>query len=425
VTVAIAAPKPDSGGSRRARITLVVLLGWLSALAPLATDAYLPALPELSRDLGGSASVTLVTLTCSLLGLAVGQLVWGPLSDVYGRRRPLLVALCVYVAMSLACAAAPSIPPLYAFMLLQCCAGAAGIVIARAVARDLFAGVDLARFLGLIILVMGAAPVLGPVVGALVLKLSSWRGVFVTLAVLGAALTLSVAVALPETLPRARRRHGSGRATASSFALLLRDRSFVTYMLCIGFGFAAFGAWLAGSSFVLQDVYGVSAAQYSLVFGANALVLVTTAQIGRLVVARVGSERLLRLGVLLAATGGVAVFVVILLHGPLVALLPALGVFSAGQAGLLQQNAYALALHDHPRIAGTASALLGTTQFVAGAIVAPFVGIAGKHSAVPMGAVICVFSALNFAQYALVSLSRRRAGGPRAARLAPERRSTR
>jgi MFS transporter, DHA1 family, multidrug resistance protein len=403
VSPAVAQEVPYRERSRGRRLTLLVLLGWLSALGPLATDAYLPALPSMSDSLGGSASATQVTLTCSLLGIAAGQLLWGPLSDVFGRRRPLLVALGMYVAMSLLCALAPSIWPLYAFVLLQCFGGAGGIVIARAVVRDLFSGVELARFFALMMLVMGAAPVLGPVLGAQILALTSWRGVFVALGLLGAALTISVAVALPETLPPARRHHGVGRETIAVFAGLLRDRSFARYLLVMGLGFAGFGAYLAGSSFVLQDVYGVSAQRYSLIFALNAIGLIGTAQIGRALVRRVGSLMLLRVGLVLGATGGGAVLAVVLLHGALVWLVLSVIVFSAGQAGLTMPNTTALALEEHPRVAGSAAALLGTTQFVAGAAAAPFVGLAGKHSAVPMGVLIASFATLNLVQFAIVS----------------------
>ncbi len=249
---------------------LLIILGALSAFAPLSIDMYLPALPALGRGFGASASQTQLTLNACLLGLALGQMIAGPLSDALGRRRPLLVGVAAYAAASLLCVIAPSIGALVLLRFVQGLAGAAGIVIARAVMRDWYTGVA-ARYFSLLMLVNGLAPILAPVIGGQLRRVASWRGIFVTLALIGVLLLLATARGLPETLARADRHTGSVPATLATFRRLLADRSFVGHALSSGFAFAAMFAYIAGSPFVLQDIYGVSPQLFSIVCGMNAL----------------------------------------------------------------------------------------------------------------------------------------------------------
>ncbi|SFT01501.1 Bcr/CflA family multidrug efflux MFS transporter [Saccharopolyspora flava] len=389
--------------SSRAKFALI--LGGMSAFGPLSMDMYLPALPAIAGELHAGASQVQLSLMACTTGLALGQLVMGPLSDTYGRRRPLLIGVVVFALASLACALAPSAYALAALRLVQGFGGAAGIVIARAVVRDLFSGVALAKFFSLLMLVNGVVPVLAPVLGGQLLRLTSWRGVFVTLCAIGAALLVAALLALPETLPQEQRRPGSLPQTLRTFCTLLRDRSFVGFALSASLAFAAMFAYISGSSFVLQDVHRLSPQMFSLVFGVNSIGIVTMGQINGLLVGKVDSRRLLAIGLGGNAVGGVSVAVSTVLGLGLPALLPALFV-TVASIGLVFPNATALALSGHREMAGSASALLGVLQFMIGGLVSPLVGIAGSHTEVPMGLVMGTLSLS--AVLVFVVLARRR-----------------
>ena len=255
-----------------------VVLGAVSAIGPAAMDVYLPGLPELADDFAAGPSAAQVTLTTYVLGLALGQLLAGPLSDIHGRRRPLVVGMAVFTVATFACSLAPSLWALAALRLVQGATAAVGVAIGRAVVRDLYVGAAGARYLSRLMLVIGLAPIVAPVVGGQLLRFTSWRGVFVALSLVGLALTAVSARLLPETLPRERRRAGLGD-TARTFALLLRDRRFVGFVLVVGFGGGAMLGYIAGSSFVLQELYGASPQLYGVLFAANAVFLVVGAQI--------------------------------------------------------------------------------------------------------------------------------------------------
>ncbi|TME20486.1 MAG: multidrug effflux MFS transporter, partial [Chloroflexi bacterium] len=261
------------------RARLFVLLGGLTAFGPLSIDMYLPALPAIGRDLAASESVIQLTLTACLVGLALGQILAGPLSDRLGRRRPLLIGVAAYVLASLLCATAPVAPVLVGFRLVQGLAGAAGIVIARAIVRDLYVGSAAARYFSRLVLIMGLAPILAPVIGAQVLRFTSWHGIFLTLALVAALLWLAAAVGLPETLPAAHRSDGGLRGTLAIFRALLADARFIGYALSGGLAFGAMFAYISGSPFVLQGIYHVSPQTFSLIFGTNALGFVIASQV--------------------------------------------------------------------------------------------------------------------------------------------------
>jgi MFS transporter, DHA1 family, multidrug resistance protein len=389
---------------RRTRVRRVVVLGSLTAFGPLSIDMYLPALPALSADLATGASQVQLTLTACLAGLAAGQLVTGPLSDSAGRRRPVLAGLGLYAVASLLCAVAPSVQALIALRAVQGAAGGASVVIARAIVRDLYAGDAAARFFARLMLVNGLAPILAPVIGGQLLRVTSWRGVFVVLAAIGFGL-LGVALAgVGESLPLARRRAGGlGRALAS-FGDLLRDRCYLGYVLSCGLAMGAMFAYIAGTPFVLEGVYRVSPQAFSVVFGLNALGIVAAGQLSGRLVGRVPPARLLAAGLLASSVGGAALLVAAATGPGLPAILPALFVVVAS-IGLIVPNATALALRDHPEAAGSASALLGLAQFVIGGAVAPLVGLAGTRTALPLAAIVAALSAT--ALLAFATLSRR------------------
>ena len=379
-----------------AKASGLALLGCLTGLTPLAIDAYLPALPELASDLHASSSQAQLTLSALLIGLAVGQALAGPLSDAIGRRRPVLVGLALFSLTSLLCAFAPDIRVLIALRFLQGASGAAGVVCARAVVRDLFEGVAMARAFARLVLVMGAAPVLAPVLGAQLLRVTTWRGVFVALAVAGLVMLAFASRLLKETLPPERRRPGSFSATMRTFGFLLRDRPYVLHVLSGGFAFASMFAYISGSPFVLQKVYGLSPQQFSIAFGLNAAAFVGVAQISARVVRRTGARALLLTGTSLQVAGATVIVVALATGAGLVGLLPGL-LLVVGSVGLTAPNATALALTSHGAIAGSAAALLGLGQYVIAGSAAPLVGIAGENTATPMAAVIATGAVLALA----------------------------
>lgn len=398
------------------RARLFVLLGGLTAFGPLSIDLYLPALPAIGRDLAAGESLIQLTLTACLIGLAIGQVVAGPISDALGRRRPLLIGVAGYVVASLLCALAPTAVILVALRLLQGLTGAAGIVIARAIVRDLYSGSAAARYFSRLILVMGLAPILAPVLGAQLLRVTSWHGIFLVLALITALLWLGAARALPETLPAERRRPGGLSDTVHTFRRLAADTQFIGYAVAGGLAFGAMFAYIAGSPFVLQGIYGVSPQTFSLIFGLNALGFVITSQINGSLVSRIPPARLLTVGVTITGVAGLALLAVILIGGLGLAavLLPLFVLVSS--IGFVVPNAVALALSKHPEAAGTGSALLGVIQSGIGAAGAPLVGIAGITTALPMAGVIAVSGVGAVLALPLTSL--RRIGGQSSSPLA-------
>lgn len=383
-------PSPELTRRQRAGLLLTLILGSLTALPALSMDMYLPALPAVGSALHTPPASVQLTLTTCLLGLAVGQLVVGPMSDQFGRRRPLLIGMGCYVLASAACALAPTIGTLTVFRLLQGLAGAAGIVIARAVVRDLYDGLAMARFFSSLMLIAGAAPILAPVLGGQVLRFTDWRGVFLILAGIGVVLLFVTLGKLPETLPVPERQRGGVPEALRTMRGLCADRVFTGYMLTCSFCFAALFAYVAASPFVMQEIYGASPQTFSLLFMANSIGLVAVSQInGRILVGRVSLDRVIVFGlcvvlgaaaVLLLLTGGV--------FGPPGLLPVATGLFvlMSGMA-LILPNSNSQALMRTPHAAGSASALLGTSPFLVGAVASPLVGIAGEHTAVPMALV--------------------------------------
>ncbi|MFJ4633539.1 multidrug effflux MFS transporter [Streptomyces sp. NPDC088847] len=377
-------------GLRRTGALITFMLGALSAVPPLSMDMYLPALPDVTRTLHSSATSGQLTLTACLTGMALGQLVVGPMSDRWGRRKPLLIGLLVYVLASVCCAVAPDAGLLIGCRLLQGLAGAAGIVIARAVVRDLYDGLEMARFFSTLLLVSSLAPVVAPILGGQVLRFTAWRGVFLVLAAIGVALTALVWRRLPETLPPERRRGGGVLGALFIMRGLLADRVFAGYVMVNGFAYGALFSYIAASPFVIQGIYGASPQTFSLLYGLNSLGMMIVGRVnGKLLVGRVRLDRALGAGLSVIAVAGT------------VLLLVAQGVFGdAGTVpvacclfvmisalGLVLPNTNALALMRTPHAAGSASALVGTSCFAMGAVATLLVGIAGKGTALPMAAV--------------------------------------
>ncbi|MCS7464972.1 multidrug effflux MFS transporter [Paenibacillus doosanensis] len=372
---------------RYGRLRMALILGALASFGPLSIDMYLPALPTLADDLRTNTSLAQLSLTFCLLGLSLGQLLAGPLSDVRGRRKPLIAGLTVYMIASLLCAFSPSIWVLIGLRFIQGLAGAAGIVISRAVVRDMYSGVELTKFFTLLMLVNGVAPIFAPVAGGQLLRVTEWPGVFIVLCAFGVLMLLAVSLGLPETLPAERRSQGGIGNTLKTFCGLLSDRTFMGYALAQGCVMSAMFAYISGSPFVIQNIFGASPQLYSLFFAINGFGIIIASQVTGRLAGRVGETKLLIAGLLLAALGGVTLLIMILAGAGLAAILVPL-FFVVSSVGIVSSTSFALAMQNQAKAAGSASALLGLLSFVSGGIVAPLVGLGGGETAVPMGIVI-------------------------------------
>ena len=389
--------------TRSERLRLILLLGSLIALGPLTIDTYLPALPAITGDLAASPSVVQLTLTGTLIGLALGQLIIGPLSDTLGRRGPLLAGIAVHAVASALCAVAPTVGALGALRVLQGVGAAAGSVVAMAIVRDLFTGRAAATLLSRLILVMGVAPVVAPALGGEILRFGSWRWVFGALAAVSVVLLAVAARQLRETLPPQRRRPAGLVSMARTSLRLLRDRVFVGLVLVAGLGFSALFAYIAGSSFVFQEQYGLSQQAFGLLFGVGAFWLIAATQLNAYLLRRSEPRTLLLVAIAFGVFAGAVLLVAASTGlGGLFGLLVPLWLVLAA-VGLAIPNAPALALSRHGEAAGTAASLLGAAQFGIGGVVSPIVGALG-NDAVAMGTV--VFAGLALALLVLVTVVR-------------------
>jgi DHA1 family bicyclomycin/chloramphenicol resistance-like MFS transporter len=387
------APAPElDPGRAQVSAALVATVVFLTAIAPLATDMYVPAFPRVARDLGASATQVQLTLTTFFVGMALGQLVGGPVSDQRGRRGPLVVAVLVMSAASVGCALAPTISVMMAARLVQGFAGGWAMVIGRAVIIDLATGAQLVRVLNVIAAVGGLAPIVGPLLGAVILQLSHWRVSFWVVAGLGLAMTVAVLVAVPETLPPEKRHGGGLRTFAAAGREVLRNRRYVGYLVVAGSAMGALFAYVATSAFVLQSMNGLSPIAYSLDFAANAGGMTVAALVAARLAGRVPTRPVILGGQVAALLAGLAMLVgAIWFDTPLLLALLCFLVLMTAQ-GLVGPNGGALAAAEVPEHPGTGSALLGFVQWVAAGTIAPLAGLGGEDTAVPM-AVIMVLGA--------------------------------
>ncbi|QDP99000.1 multidrug effflux MFS transporter [Microlunatus elymi] len=357
-------------------------------MAPLATDMYVPAFPQVAADLSTGATGVQLTLTAFFAGMGLGQLIGGPVSDQYGRRRLLLVSTMIMTVASVGCAVAPSIAIMMAARFLQGFAGGWAMVIGRAVVVDLATGARLVRVLNAIAAVGGIAPIVGPLLGAVILQLSHWRVSFWVVAVLGLAMTISIAIAVPESLP-IQRRHGGGlRTFVRAGRQVLGHRSYVGYLVVAGSAMAALFAYVATSAFVLQSMNGLSPVAYSIDFAANAAGMTLAAAVASRLAGRVATRKIIFVGQLAALAAGLVMLVgALFFDTPLIVALIAFFVLMSAQ-GLIGPNGGALAsaaVPDHP---GTGSAVLGCVQWIAAGVIPPIAGLGGSHTAVPMAVLI-------------------------------------
>ncbi|WP_042168975.1 Bcr/CflA family multidrug efflux MFS transporter [Paenibacillus gorillae] len=384
-----------------ARLWMALLLGSLAAFAPLSIDMYLPALPELAGDFKAGTSMSQLSLTACLLGISIGQLLIGPLSDVQGRKKPLLIGLALYAVVSVLCVIAPSIETFVLLRFIQGLGGAAGIVISRAMVRDMYEGAEMTKFYSMLMLVNGVAPIAAPIAGGQILKWTSWRGVFIVLAIIGVLMLLAVWFGLKETLKEQNRLKGGLGSTLRTFQRLLKDRLFMGYALSQGLIIAGMFAYISGSPFVLQELFGLSAQMYSVCFAINGIGIIIASQVAGRLAGKVSATKILITGLSMASIGGVTLLVMILLDAGLFGVLIPL-FFIVSSVGLVSTASFSLAMQNQGQSAGSASALIGLLSFVFGGCMAPLVGLGGSGTALPMGIVIASVNVLAVLCYTLL-----------------------
>ena len=351
------------------KLFLVLLLGVLSAFGPFVVDLYLPSLPQLASFFETSASMTQLTLTTAMIGLAVGQLLIGPLSDKFGRKKPLIISLVIYIISTVLIVFSPNIETMIVLRVIQGLSSAGSVVISRAVATDLYRGREMTRFFGLLMTINGIAPIISPILGSLLLEYISWKGVFVFLALIG-VVVLFFCFRLKESLSVENRLQGSIFATFSTFGVIIKNRLFMSYVGIESFLLGAMFAYIAASPFILQSFYGLSAFIFSLCFGANGAALVIGANVG----GKLPNRKALAIGVLAFVVAALYTIAVLIIQPYW--LFVEIGFFAMLLLmGITFPAISSLAMESERQYAGSASALLGFAPFFLGGIVSPLVGI--------------------------------------------------
>ncbi|WP_342627465.1 multidrug effflux MFS transporter [Nguyenibacter vanlangensis] len=383
---------------------IAILLGFLTAVGPVSTDIYLPAFPALEASLHAPAGSAEMTLAVWFVGLAVGQITMGPLSDRFGRRMPMLVGTLVYTLASVGCALSPGIVSFSTFRLIASLGASASLVIPSACVRDMSHGNEAARLMSRLVLVMGVVPILAPTLGGFVLAFTSWRSIFWASAAYGLVCTFLVARVLPETLDPANRSEFSPMALVSRYVLLVRDRGFITNALVAGFSAFMSFTYLSAAPSVFIHLFGFSPAQFGMLFGVFAVCMIGASQLNGMLVGRIDAARILGRSVGLAVLGTLAMTVVSIVmafamkggamkagampHGLALVPLVLAMMLALGTTGIIGPNATVGAMADHPRLAGSASAFIGTLQYVLGAVAGAIVGMLPRTTPVPMAGVM-------------------------------------
>lgn len=378
-------PTPGDFLSRRRKILYILLLGALTALGPFTVDLYLPAFPALEASLGVSEAAVQLTLTGTTVGFALGQLVVGPFSDKFGRRLPLIIATTLHIAASVGAALSTDITSLGIFRVLMGVGAAGGGVVAMAMVRDLFSGYAMVRMFSRMALVNGLAPILAPVIGSQLLLVMPWPGIFVFLAGYGTVVVVAAIFLVRETLP-SEARGQSGLTAGQRYKLLFSDRIFVGLLLVGGLNFAGLFAYLSGSPFLFQDVYGFSPQEYGLLFGINSLAIVAGVQTSSRLIKNIPPQWILACSTAWMFLMALLIVLFDQLGFGLWGVLVPLWFYILG-TGFTFPSVQVLALANHGAQAGTAASLLGAATFLLAGIISPVVGALGVDSATPMGAV--------------------------------------
>ncbi|MCR5175418.1 MAG: multidrug effflux MFS transporter [Anaerovibrio sp.] len=375
---------------------MTIFLGILAAMAPLATDMYLPALPIMQSEFSINTSLIQMTLTMTMLGMAIGQIFAGPISDMRGRKAPLLIGMLVFMVSSLVCMVADNIVLFLAVRFVQGFSGACGIVIARAIARDICKGPELTRFFSILMMVNGLAPIIAPVLGGEILELASWRYVFFVLAMVGLAMSLST-IMFRETLPPEKRITNILR-TILTFPLLIKNKYFLGHCLVQMFVFSAFFAYIGSSSFIFQGIYHVSPRVYSLIFGFIGFGIMIAGSLPAKFAGRIHDEIMLKKSLYLQAFSTICLIAAFYFQAPLWVIIVLL-LITVMPVSVIGAASFSLGLSSQGRNAGSASALLGFSSMILGGVIMPVVGIFGTDSGVPMAVIMLislVFAILSF-----------------------------
>jgi DHA1 family bicyclomycin/chloramphenicol resistance-like MFS transporter len=359
---------------------------------------YLPSFPQIVIDFKTSASLVQLSLTACLIGLGVGQIVTGAWSDVHGRRKPLIYSMILFLIASFICAIAPNIVLFIVGRFVQGFAASAGIVISRAIVRDMYSGHELTKHFSLLMLVNNVFPLIAPLAGSGIISLTDWIGVFVVLGAFGIFLAMMATWKLEETLPSERRSPGSFSQLLRNFQSLLKDRQFMGYALAQGIMVGGVFAYVSGTPFIYQNIYGASPQLFAALFGLNGISLIISSQIVGRLAHRISERRFFLIGLLLSVLSSSGVLVWVLAKGPLSGLVALLFIFVAS-IGITSTASFTLAMESQSHIAGSASALLGLLPFLLGAVTSPLVGIAGEYTAVPLGVIILSTSLIALLAY--------------------------
>ncbi|WP_203339951.1 Bcr/CflA family efflux MFS transporter [Planococcus beijingensis] len=377
------------------RLGLALILSMLGILAPLNIDMYLPAFPAIANELDAHVSLVQLSLTACLIGLAAGQIVVGPFSDAVGRRKPLIISVILFALSSVLCAVAPNIEMLIAARFIQGFTASGGVVLSRAVVSDVFTGRELTKFFALLMVINAVAPMAAPIAGGgiLALPFAGWETIFYFLGLLGVIMVVVVIFRLPETLPPEDRMPSSIGHSIRTMGSLFKERPFIGYALVVGLVHGGSFAYVAGTPFVYQEIYGVSPQTFSVLFGINGIAMI----IGSFIIGKFGGivseHRLLQGAVVVAFTATLVLLVMTIIEGPLASLVTSIFIYMIA-IGMIFTSSFTLAMKGQGHRAGSASAVVGMLPLVIGALVSPLVGI-NETSAVPMGAILFGTSVLG------------------------------
>lgn len=374
------------------KFILVIVLGLLAAFGPLSLDMYLPALPSVADELHTTASNAQLSLTACMIGLAVGQIFVGPLSDIIGRKKPLAVVLLVYALSSLLAATSTSIGMLVLFRFIQGFSGGAGAVLSRAISSDLYKGKDLTKFMAVLMLVNGLAPVLAPVIGGIILSVSTWQTVFIILAVYG-ALMFFLSFTLKESLPKSARNEGALKSIVNDFKKLLTNKQFVTVLMLQALTYGILFSYISGSPFITQKIYQMNAQQFSYLFAFNGVGLIIFSQITAKLVDKMSEVHILKLGQTIQLVGMIATSIVLILHLPMWCLWISFFLLIT-PVSMIGTTGFSIAMQVQKQGAGSASSILGLMQFLVGGLLSPLVGLMGETSVIPFIVIIAICSLL-------------------------------
>lgn len=383
----------NSKNSAKISFILVIFLGMLTAITPLATDLYLPALPIMPGELNTTASNIQMTIGVMTFGVAIGQLFGGPISDTMGRKLPLIIGNLLCVISGIICAYAPSIEILLLGRFLQGLTGSVGVVISKAIARDFASGQELTKLFALLMMVNGLAPVLAPLVGGQLLLFTTWRVIFVILALFSTILLVG-SFLFRESLPKEKRITGGIGTAVKNYIKLIKDKPFLGQTLIQLFAFGAFFSYISGSSFVYQNIFQLSAQEFSYLFGINSCGIILASAISGRISNVITSKQLLTFSLWQLTIGSLLFLVAMLLEWPLIPVTIIL-FFTVCTVSLFGSASFSMAMTSYGKMAGSASAILGFASMFAAGIVSPLVGIGGDHTGIPMGITMLVCAALS------------------------------